>query len=365
MTENHISAALNLTKVIGTVLTGAFGLLGLLTEFRDSVTKKITRWGRYALIGILASTSTALISQVLEFSKATRDAQAATRLAQAQITKSNAILNEVERTLKPLQDVRISYWLQVPVNDPALLAYRKRLEVGAAQIVANHSSKHDDYRLGYPDILDESGKVESVAIPLTSPLFPTARETIPFYLMRYTGLHLQFFKNYHDDASFLANDVFKLPRANLEMDFYSSDLSPSSKGYELEYKLEEHSLQIVAMNLRTNSEFWRSDGEIVSFVDLANVQLAAKLDDTMFPKIDALSQATSNLPISRLRAKMSLGIVILSVQSRELWLDEQSLPRHQGAGLMHRLERNSASSRPSTLYVTTLPADLTKLSHAQ
>jgi predicted RNA-binding protein YlqC (UPF0109 family) len=36
-------------KAFSIVLTGAFGVLGLLTEFKDKATNKITRWGRIAL----------------------------------------------------------------------------------------------------------------------------------------------------------------------------------------------------------------------------------------------------------------------------------------------------------------------------
>ncbi len=40
-------------KASSIVLTGAFGILGLLTEFKEKQTGKITRWGYISLGGIV------------------------------------------------------------------------------------------------------------------------------------------------------------------------------------------------------------------------------------------------------------------------------------------------------------------------
>jgi hypothetical protein len=44
-------------KAISIALTGAFGILGLATDFKNKHTKKITRWGWVSLIGIVVSSS--------------------------------------------------------------------------------------------------------------------------------------------------------------------------------------------------------------------------------------------------------------------------------------------------------------------
>jgi hypothetical protein len=46
---------ISILKVVAEGLTAAFGILGLLTSFRNEVTKKITGVGRLALVGILCS----------------------------------------------------------------------------------------------------------------------------------------------------------------------------------------------------------------------------------------------------------------------------------------------------------------------
>lgn len=53
-------------KAISIAFTGAFGILGLLTEFRNKHTKQITIWGWISLFGILVSTICGVAAQVKE-----------------------------------------------------------------------------------------------------------------------------------------------------------------------------------------------------------------------------------------------------------------------------------------------------------
>jgi hypothetical protein len=49
------------TKYISTALTAGFGILGLLVEYKNKKTKKITRWGRIAISGIILSALVSLV----------------------------------------------------------------------------------------------------------------------------------------------------------------------------------------------------------------------------------------------------------------------------------------------------------------
>lgn len=357
MTDSSITIALNLTKIIGTALSGAFGLLGLLADFRDPNTKEITRWGRIAFWGIVISTIIALVSQVLESAKATRDARAASAATQEQLRKSDIILREVDRTLNPLDDVRISYWMQVPLDDPAMAAYKQRLEHGVEQIVANYAANHTDPRFGSPAKLKQ-GRVLQVYIPVTSPLFPQRAETVPYYLLAFSGLHLQFFIKPVDVPTFEIADPTKFPNPDLEMQVNSFGPLESSISYQLLYDLEAHTLQIAASGLPSNYDSWHSNGKILSSVDLANVQLAAVIDNTMAPASeDSGKPSAIDWQIAQLRADMILGSIILKIENRTLWLNMKNNPGRPSGALMQRVERHSTTFSPSTLYVTILPGD--------
>lgn len=82
-------------KALSIVLTGAFGILGLLTEYRDKETNKITRWGRIALIGILVSSFGGVVAQILESSD---NARKALELS----TKTQITVTNIERLLNPI-----------------------------------------------------------------------------------------------------------------------------------------------------------------------------------------------------------------------------------------------------------------------
>src|SRR5205823_3583439 len=97
-----MSIALFVLKLLGLFLTGVFGTLGLVTDFKDSQTRKITRWGKIALFGILLSTMLSAVSQILESAKSAHDAGESAKAARDQIARSNEILTNLSRTLNPL-----------------------------------------------------------------------------------------------------------------------------------------------------------------------------------------------------------------------------------------------------------------------
>jgi hypothetical protein len=105
-------------KASSIVLTGAFGVLGLLTEFKHKETRKITKWGFISLGGILISTVLGVSAQIKESAD---DAKKALKVA----TTSEAMLNDIHRTLLRIDSptIRISFrssckaWIPHNVHD--------------------------------------------------------------------------------------------------------------------------------------------------------------------------------------------------------------------------------------------------------
>lgn len=88
-------------KAVSIVLTGAFGILGLVTEFKNKHTKQITKWGWISLWGIVASSVFGVTAQVIE-SRST--AEESLRLAQ----KADLTLNQIERGISTINDPKIT-----------------------------------------------------------------------------------------------------------------------------------------------------------------------------------------------------------------------------------------------------------------
>lgn len=351
MTDNQISLTLNLCKFIGTALTGAFGVLGLISDFRDPITKRITKWGKVAFFGVVASTIVALVAQVLEANKTTNEAKAAAEAAQAQIGKSDLILRNVDRSLNPLTDIRISYRLRVPFDAQSLISYKQRLEKGVSQIVVNHAAHKSTMRLGSPAMIRKDGTVGIVRIPADSPLFPNKSELVSYYVLWFSGLDLQFFLKANDLNRLSDTNPAHFPKADLEMPVNSEQDFHSANSYTLEYDLRDHTVQIVAYQLLTDPSVWRGSGKIVSTNDLAGSQLAAVVDNLLGPAPAADGKPTvASQEITRLRRSMTLTSLVLQVRAQDFWINMKNTERVERGGVA-----------PALMFVTSLPTDLQTL----
>lgn len=88
-------------KASSIVLTGAFGILGLATEFRNKHSHKITKWGYISLTGIVVST---VLGTVAQLKQSADDTAKALALAQ----KSDMTLLEIKRALAPMDEPSLS-----------------------------------------------------------------------------------------------------------------------------------------------------------------------------------------------------------------------------------------------------------------
>jgi hypothetical protein len=96
-------------KAASIVLAGAFGILGLLTEYKDQ-NKHITKWGRISLVGILFSTSMGLVAGVKE----AFDKQSAKEASAKQTLR---IVEQTQRLLQPFEVPSIIADFEVPCRD--------------------------------------------------------------------------------------------------------------------------------------------------------------------------------------------------------------------------------------------------------
>jgi hypothetical protein len=106
-------------KATSVVMTGAFGILGLLKEFKNKETGQVTKWGRISLAGILLSSGLGVVAQLKESSdqETSRKNDAIRSLALAE--KTDQTVRDVQRTLSSLQEPAITLSLLVNCQDPA------------------------------------------------------------------------------------------------------------------------------------------------------------------------------------------------------------------------------------------------------
>jgi hypothetical protein len=117
-------------KEASIVATGAFGVLGLLTEYKDKETGKITRWGRISLIGVVLSTMGGVAAQFKE----TSDQQASQAAAASQTLKivqgTNTTVVGIERLLTSMTDATFYLDLSVPCASATFKKFCERMVEG-------------------------------------------------------------------------------------------------------------------------------------------------------------------------------------------------------------------------------------------
>lgn len=93
-------------KAISIVLTGAFGILGLLKDFKDRATDKITVWGRVSLIGILASTLLGVAAQLKESSDQEKSSNEVSKQTLKLVSNTETSVRDIQRMLSPIDEPR-------------------------------------------------------------------------------------------------------------------------------------------------------------------------------------------------------------------------------------------------------------------
>jgi hypothetical protein len=96
-------------KFFPIILTGFFGVLGLLTDYKDKETDKVTRWGWVSLTGILVSTILGAAAQLDETSK--QQSEAAAKQAQAP-----EMLTDIQRSLSIFDEPTVNASFSTPCD---------------------------------------------------------------------------------------------------------------------------------------------------------------------------------------------------------------------------------------------------------
>jgi len=104
---DKLGAILAGLKYASVLITGSFGILSLLVDYRDRETKRITRWGKIAVIGVISSTVVGSLSQSIDFELNRR----ASIVRQNQYEES---LRQFSRLLLPLTPERVEVEFTLP-----------------------------------------------------------------------------------------------------------------------------------------------------------------------------------------------------------------------------------------------------------
>jgi hypothetical protein len=153
-----MDAWIHAAKLLGIACTTALGVLGLVTEYRDE-NKRITKWGRRALVGILVSGTLTVFVNVLEMARAevAREAET-TRLAeevhrQEQTLKGvETLFRQLDRDRKSLTGASVSVTFRFPEDSPYIRPYQEKMRDVYSSLIAEFEKSGYAHDLAHPDL---------------------------------------------------------------------------------------------------------------------------------------------------------------------------------------------------------------------
>jgi hypothetical protein len=104
-------------KATSIAFTGAFGVVGLLRDYKDKKTGKITKWGAFSLGGILLSTCCGIAVQLKESADDTKSRKIDVARALALADTTNRTVKDIERQMKSLTGARLNIYFTFQCQD--------------------------------------------------------------------------------------------------------------------------------------------------------------------------------------------------------------------------------------------------------
>lgn len=297
-------------KYLGAALTTFLGILGLIGEFRDQRSGRITRTGRLLLIGIVVSGVIVIATQIGD------DLQ--------QESARTELLEQIVRGQYPLRNVRLSCWTDVAMEGD-LRRYRDR--VLSTFTEAKTAITAGAYSV--PGISGWGGSVDKpidyISVCKQSQLFPSIEtEAFAHSVFEKMEVMLHFYRRPVAVSAYPFHVVGKhrlsadLAVPDLTMTFRDNYSKPGNVC--LTYHFDQARFQFEGYDLETESRYWNSSGKIISLLDLRGAQ--------MFVEVTPFTQraAGSN---REMRAAPTPRMLLLQVDELDgLWITE--LTQHKG-----------------------------------
>ena len=301
MSESSLAPMLIALKLLAPILGAVFGVLALLVHFKDS-TGTVTRWGKFALAGVVVSAALSASIQGLEFVQADLASRQVAAKAMEQLTVSQSLLRQVERSIHRIEDApRVGYTLVLPAGTPGAESLFARLRSAASTPARETDARAT--QLGYfVSRTGVGGQPLSIAFDQDSPLL-SGTDLAPALqaALRRISLDVSLFAG-EDEARAAATRIAADTSGDGSglgsfgrLGDYAFSVGIADQGAEASflYVVADSELQISVLG-RADAREIRKSGRIVSLLDLeAGSGLAA---------LNPITGATGAFPTSDLRA---------------------------------------------------------------
>ena len=309
--ESIVSWILPTLKMVSIVLTGILGVVALLVDFRDEK-GKVTRWGRWSLIGVIVGTlvSAAMtgFEMVREEAQSQQTAQESLELSQ----KTSKIMQDINRSLNPLKDVQFSFSVDVSLKDAAFAGYKERLEQRVQKLLGKYGSKLKVPKNELVVATADSDGAITLDVNGRSPLFPSEEEeTAAYYALRQIDLVLEFYRRPIQPDAYCGgiDEVEQYVHPDLAIEVTTSGLD--DRDASIQYDVRTGECQVRVPWIKSDAKYWRSNGSIIAIPDLVGAQMFVFVRSAVVPadveSIQELVKARAGLRLQNLTMKVGDG----------------------------------------------------------
>lgn len=322
--EQFVNTALTILKFLSIGLTAILSAIALLVEYKDE-NGKITYWGKRALIGIVVAAFVAAGTTALEVIKGEHESEKTAKEALALAKSTSDILQNINRSLHPLEGLEFSFWATVDLSSKKLDSYRERFSEEVEAYLVQYKSGNRRYEGMYASQGNQKGPV-NVHVPLGAIAYPSEhKEELAFYLIRHADFHLAFFKDpispTYFEREITDESEYKKPDLVIDIDTSEQD----QFGIGLKYNIENKTFEIEGSSIQSDPRYWRTNGEIISMPDLKGSQMFVFTDSITVPSLQA-----DNSDLVALRGGIKMRTLIIDIAGRQkFWFRTNNLHEYK------------------------------------
>ena len=253
----------------------ASGIAALLVEYKDKKTGRITKWGRYALYGLAISFLIGTSNLWIDYTQKSRQTRDDAKKSHINTEKTLQIVSDINRTLNPFKDVRVSFSFAYPFDDPDLARYRQRLDEGVRALLPDIRPQGEGPQRevqGVKWYMMVGDRIRTVSIKKGSPLAPSSSEYLARQVFFRRALTLNFFKTPINPSTF---DISG-PAPDITTEFLADEYDEEEM--PVEYDLDSKTIRFHGFSILSKPQDWKSTGKIVSMLDLPGSQLIIQLE---------------------------------------------------------------------------------------
>lgn len=314
---------LTILKFTAITLSGVYGVIGIVVDYKDS-SGQVTKWGKRALIGVIGSSVIAILSTGAELYIKKIDDRNTSIETLNEIKRSERTLKEIQRIISPIENVDFTVWVNATNTIQELDDYRKDFSEAIPDFLNffdNKKSNDDIIDNGVLSVnsssQDSNGNSTLISLSpsensFLEPKVQNPKDTKDF-VFGHLGISLAVFENHIDPKMFRMLYTPESPRPDLQLNS-KADYS------KVVYDLGDKSFELEGWNMKSDPEFWNSQGNIKSILDLRGTQLLFFLDRGYGSNDDDI-----NSQVYQARKKLEIETILFSIDNEDFWFRKEHL----------------------------------------